>query len=119
MLPSNFGEITIDYFISRILIDLEEFIFNDGQTSIDKETQKLISDWLEELEERNDLISEQEMTFIRNTLEESVGAMPIWVSDKNVQNRVLTALESYFKEKVFFYETIKDIYTKGLKEEGL
>lgn len=115
----NFGEVSIDYFISRIMADVEEFIFNDGKTSIDSYTKEQIIDWMDWLSEDEwEIISDGEREFIKNAIEESLGAMPIWKNDKALQQEVINGFTRYFGVESPYYLMFKNAYIKGLKEEG-
>ncbi|WP_409304983.1 hypothetical protein [Peribacillus sp. SCS-155] len=118
----NFGEVAIDSIISRIMTDVEEFIFNNGKTIIDKHTKEFISDWMESFHLSKDcwkIITEREKDFIKDTIEESLGAMPVWKNDKEFQAKVLDGFKQFFGEDSDFYIMFRNAYLKGLEEEYL
>ncbi|WML50005.1 hypothetical protein RCG23_09220 [Neobacillus sp. PS3-34] len=117
----SFGEVSMDLFVSRIVKDLEEYIFNDRKTSIDKHSKELINDWMAWLKDDDewDIIKENEKEFLTGSIEDSIGAMPIWKSNKELQTKVMNSFKFYFGADSALYPIFKNAYIKGLGEEGL
>lgn len=111
----DFAEVTLVYFSSITLTDIEEFILN-GKPTINNE---MIKEWLEWLEENRDSFSDDTLDLIQKQFESDLGGMPIWKRDKNFQDKVLEGLKRYFEENTFFLELFTTAYLKGLEEDGL
>jgi hypothetical protein len=112
----DFAEFILGYFSSITLTDIEEFVLN-GKTTINNETIKELLGWLEE---NRDSFSDNTLDLVQKQFESDLGAMPIWVGDKNFQDNVLAGFNRYFEEQhPYFLELFTTAYIKGLEEDGL
>ncbi len=71
------------------------------------------------MEKNKENFTDDTMNLVRSQLENDLGGMEIWVSDKVYQDRVLKSFKQYFGEYKYFYDMFKSIYLTGLKEDGL
>jgi hypothetical protein len=74
---------------------------------------------LEWLEENRDTFSDDTLDLVQKQFVSDLGAMPIWIPDKEFQDQVLDGFKRYFGDNRYFYEIFKTAYLSGLKEEGL
>jgi predicted nucleic-acid-binding protein len=111
----DFAEYTIEWFSFLVLQDIEEFILN-GKVTINNE---IVIEWLDWLEKNKENFTDDTMNLVRSQLEDDIGGMEIWVSDKAFQDRVLIGFKQYFADNKYFYEMFKSVYITGLKEDGL
>jgi hypothetical protein len=111
----RFAEFLLEYFSSITLTDIEEFVLN-GKTTINNET---IKEWLGWLEENRNSFSDNTLDLVQKQIESDLGAMQIWVRDKNFQDNVLAGFNRYFEEHPYFLEVFTTAYIKGLEEDAL
>ncbi|GLB61808.1 MULTISPECIES: hypothetical protein [Bacillaceae] len=114
----DFSEFTIELFVSLILSDIEEVI-HKGKSSIRKQEKEIITEWLTWIDENRNFFSDDTLDLIERQFEDDLGAMPIWKSDKELQEEVLNGFRDYFGEDSYFYELFKNAYLTGLEDGGL
>lgn len=88
----DFAEVTLDYFSSMVLTDLQQFVFT-GEPTINNE---MVTEWLEWLEENRNSFTDDTLEWVLNYFEQDLGAMPIWKNDTEFQDIVLNSFKKYF-----------------------
>lgn len=98
----DFAEMTLDYFSSITLIDIEESVLN-GKPTFNNETVK---EWLEE---NKDSFNDDTLKLVQKQFVCDLGSMPIWIGDKKFQDNVLDCFKGYLKNIHIFLNCLQQL----------
>ncbi|WEG12426.1 hypothetical protein PU629_20380 [Pullulanibacillus sp. KACC 23026] len=111
----NFAEVTLDYFTAIALNDIEEYVLKGEPTPIND----VVKEWFEWLAEHSNSFTDDTLELVKEQLANDLGAMSIWVENRQFQDDVLSSFKKYFDQNTYFLEFFTTIYLKGLEDDGL